>query len=537
MGRPLRIGSEPGNVAVLNAPDDPISMRIMRNIAFNAVGRLWLISTNLLLTPLILSYLGQDRFAVWALFWSLTQYFLLLDMGLGSSLVKYFSEYQSRGDAVSINRILASALLFYLALGAVVVILLWPVVAWIASLFSIPEGLRSEAARTFQVGLVVLFLMNLVSLFDGLLKGFQRMDLVNLTLIVVSIPNLFGSYLVLRLGWGLLGLVTVASIVYLFQLLLLAVQAKIAYPALAWRRQDLRFESLKALFGYGIRFQISQVSQLVSYQADKILLGLFVPLRYVTYYDLGSKVCYLLHDLPHIMLGAVFPAASELAGKEDQGRLWVMFERGTKYLLLFTVPILVGTWLTAHLILQVWLGHVLPDIHLAIMLLSMGYWTVVSMGMVTTIGAGIGWVAPLMRVSLIQGGLNLLLSLALIVPFGYVGVLIGTTVALILSNGYLLVLFCQEFRRSFGDQLRQAGGIFLLNVPPAIVSLLFLGWAAGWVGEGQRGPALLALVSFIILYATSYLITIRLACALDPHDWELLGDYLPMVRVLVRKSG
>src|SRR3989449_5695589 len=330
---------------------EPISRRIMRNTAFNAVGRVWLIGVNLPLTPLILSYLGQDRFAVWALFWSLIQYCLLLDMGVGSSLVKYFSEFEAKGDVQSINKVLTSTITVYIVVGVALVLLLWPLVAWLSSFFSIPQDLRQEATVTFQLGLVAFFLINLVSLFDGLLKGFQRMDLVNMTLIVVSIPNLFGSYLVLRLGWGLLGLVTVASIVYLFQLLLLAVQAKIAYPALAWRRQDLRFESLKALFGYGIRFQISQVSQLVSYQADKILLGLFVPLRYVTYYDLGSKVCYLLHDLPHIMLGAVFPAASELAGKEDQGRLWVMFERGTKYLLLFTVPILVGTWLTAHLIL------------------------------------------------------------------------------------------------------------------------------------------------------------------------------------------
>ncbi len=521
---------------MLNEPGATISKRIMRNTAFNAMGRLWLIATNLFLTPLILSYLGQDRFAVWALFWSLTQYFLLLDMGVGSSLVKHFAEYQSKDDTAAINRVLASALFFYLALGAVVVILLWPVVGWIASLFSIPESLRSEAVQTFQAGLVVLFFMNLVSIFDGLLKGLQRMELVNVVLVAVSIPNLLGSYLVLRLGWGLRGLVMVVGIVYLLQLIFLAIQAKRSFPLLTLRSHSLKPDTIKVLFRYGVRLQISVIASLISYQADKILLGLFVPLRYVTYYDLGAKVSYLLHDLPHIMLGAVFPAASALAGKDDYSRLWVMFERGTKYLLLFTVPSLVGTWLTAHLILQVWLGHVLSDIHLAIMLLSTGYWSAVSMGMVTTVGAGIGWVGPLMRVSLIQGGLNLLLSIALIFPFGYVGVLIGTTVALILSNGYLLVLFCREFKRSWSVQLRQAGVIFLLNVPPAVGSLLFLGWAAGWVGEGERGPALLALFSCIILYATAYLITIRLSGILDHRDWELLGDYLPVMRGLIRKS-
>src|SRR2546427_50592 len=509
----------------------------MRNTAFNAVGRIWLIGTNLLLAPLLLSYLGQDRFGVWVLYWSLLQYCLLLDMGVGFSLTKYFSEFGAKGDVQSINKVLASTITVYIVVGVALVLLLWPLVAWVSSFFSIPQDLRQEAIVTFQVGLVAFFLMNLVSIFDGLLKGFQRMDLVNLTLIAVSFPNVLGSYLVLRLGWGLFGLVVVVVIVYTLQLGLFVLQARSVCPGLAWNRRDVRFETLGLLFGYGSRLQIAKLAYLVSFQTDKLLLGLFVPLRYVTFYDLGSKVSSVTRDLAHVMFGALFPAASELSGNADHTRLWTMYERGTKYLFLCSIPALIGIWLTAHLVLQAWLGHVSSDVHLAVVLLSTGYWAVVSVGMATAVGAGIGWVGPLMRTSLIQSGLNLLLSLTLIVPFGYVGVLVGTTAALILSNGYLLALFCRDFNRSLIDHVRLASQIFLLNIPPLIVSLPTSLLLSGWVKGGGRGVAFVALLGCVILYGIVYLATIRMAGLLDRGDRDLLGDYLPLIHALIRKSG
>ena len=142
-----------------------------------------------------------------------------------------------------------------------------------------------------------------------------------------------------------------------------------------------------------------------------------------------------------------------------------------------------------------------------------------------------------MRTSLIQGGLNLMLSLALIIPFGYVGVLVGTTTALILSNGYLLALFCRDFNRPLRDHMRLAGRIFLLNIPPVIVSLPAVLLLSGWVKGGGRGVAFVALLGCVMLYGIVYLATIRMAGLLDRGDRDLLGDYLPLVHALIRKSG
>jgi O-antigen/teichoic acid export membrane protein len=511
-----------------------IGDRLLRNTLFNAGGRLWLIGTNLLLTPLYLSYLGQDRFATWVLFWTLTQYLIFLDMGLGPSLVKHFAEFQAKGDAQSINQAVTTVCCLYLLMGASLLVVLWPVMGWIAARFSLPPDLLQEAVQTFRGGLIVLVVLYFVNLFDALLKGHQRMDLTNLALVVVSVPNVLGSYWVLRQGWGLAGLVVAVCGVYLLQLLLLVLFARRVFPQLRLGRRYVRVSMVRDLFGYGARLQTSRVAELICFHADKVLLGLFVPIRYVTFYDLGAKVSYFLHDLPYIFFNAVFPAASELASRDDHQRLWLLYERGTKYLLLLSLPILFGTWLTAHLILQAWLGHVSADVRRAILFLSTGYWTSISVGMVATVGAGIGWVSTQMRAGLLQSVLNLGCSTGLILAMGYQGALIGTLTALLCSNAYLLLRFCRDFDRSVAGHLKLMLRVSLVNAPPALLSLGYLLWVAGWLPEGDRGAALLAFAGCVGLYVPAYLAAIRWSGILDRVDCELLGDYVPMLHSLLR---
>lgn len=509
-----------------------IVKRLFRNTFSNVAGRIWLIASNLILTPLILSFLGQDRFAVWVLFGALTQYLLLLDWGLGTSLVKYVAQFQAKGDAQSINQAVTTILGLYLVGGGLLLAGLWPVIGWLTTYLALPASVVPEAVHTFRLGLVVIVVVSLVTLFDALLKGLQRMDLTNMIVVVMSVPNFLTTYVVLRLGGGLPALVVVNGLIYLLQLMLLVFFSARVFVPLRVGPSLFEFDMVKLLSGYGARYQVSRIAEAVSYHADKILLGLLLPIRYVAFYDLGAKVALILHDLPVSLFGAVFPAASELAEQKDRERLWLLCERGTKYLFIFSVPTLLGVWLNAHLILQVWLGYVETEVRQAVIVLATGYWVSISMGIVTTIGIGMGWMSPLMRAGILQCGLNLLLSLILILWLGYVGALIGTMLALMLSNGYVLVRFCRDFHRPLLRYVTMLWQIALLNMPAALLAWLYLLWADHWAANGGRGLALLAFLGCVILYVGVYLASIRWSGALDDRDWDLLGGQFPCLRYL-----
>lgn len=514
-----------------------IGRRLLHNTLFNFLGRLWITGANLLLTPMLLSYLGQDRFAIWAIFWALTQYFALLDLGLGPSLIKHFAQFQAKGDIRSINQAVTTVFYSYLAAGGVLVVLLWPGATWLATGLSLPEGLRPEAQVTFHAGLVILVLMYLLSPFDALLKGLQRMDLTNLTMMVLAIVNVAGTYLVLSHGWGLPGLMAMTAGIYFLQGVIFIFLCKKIVPALSVGPSWFFFEIFQRMLGYGSRLQVSRIAEMISYQADKVLLGFLTPIRYVTFYDLGAKVATTVHDLPVVLLTAVLPAVSQLAEQKDDRRLWLLYERGTKYLLLLSVPILAGIWLTAHLVLKAWLGHASDEVYQAVLFLVTGYCISINTGMITTVGIGIGWLTPIVRAGLLQCALNLVLSIILILSLGYLGALIATLAALALSNLYLLIRFYRDFHRSLQGYFASVAQVFLLNVAPVLLSVCYLTWVSQWTTRGGRGTAFMALLGCMGLYIAVYLASIRWYGVFDSQDRDLLSDHLPMMRWLTVRTS
>src|ERR671923_1771583 len=74
------------------------SKKLVTNTFFNLLGRSWSFLVSLLLTPFILSHLNVGDFGAWVLFTIFTYSFNLLDLGLGSSFVKYISAYHTYDD-------------------------------------------------------------------------------------------------------------------------------------------------------------------------------------------------------------------------------------------------------------------------------------------------------------------------------------------------------------------------------------------------------------------------------------------------------
>jgi O-antigen/teichoic acid export membrane protein len=103
------------------APRSRRSGRILRNTLSNSVGRLVTMATSFLLTPFILHSVGETSFGIWVLANVLVSYGALLDLGMGSAIVKYVADARARGDAEEAHELLATATRAYAGLALVAV--------------------------------------------------------------------------------------------------------------------------------------------------------------------------------------------------------------------------------------------------------------------------------------------------------------------------------------------------------------------------------------------------------------------------------
>src|ERR1700704_627814 len=99
------------------------SKKLITNTFFNLLGRSWSFLVTLLLTPYLLSHLSVGDFGIWVILSVFINSFNFLDLGLGSSFVKFISAYYTHKDYRRINEVLISGLLFYGLFGTAVVVL------------------------------------------------------------------------------------------------------------------------------------------------------------------------------------------------------------------------------------------------------------------------------------------------------------------------------------------------------------------------------------------------------------------------------
>ena len=75
---------------------------------------------GLLYTPYMLRMMGQSEYGLYSLVASIISYLTILDFGLGNAIVRYTAKYIAEGKKQEQYQLFGMFLLFYLAIGVVV---------------------------------------------------------------------------------------------------------------------------------------------------------------------------------------------------------------------------------------------------------------------------------------------------------------------------------------------------------------------------------------------------------------------------------
>src|SRR5215210_496015 len=108
----------------------PNRPRLLTNAIANYAGQITTLAVGILLTPFILSRMGEAMFGVWVLVVAIEGLGELFDFGVTGSVVKYVAEHRARDEIDEINKVVNSSFFLHFFIGAVtfVVTLL---IAWL----------------------------------------------------------------------------------------------------------------------------------------------------------------------------------------------------------------------------------------------------------------------------------------------------------------------------------------------------------------------------------------------------------------------
>lgn len=517
---------------------------LARNTAFNAAGRLWEALLALLITPYVVYNVGLPAYGVWALLAAYTGYVALFDFGISSAYTKYIAEHAARRDYDAASAVVSTGFFFYLVLGVALVAVGWPLAGLVANLLSRYGVLRDEivgdALFLFRWGLALWAAASCVSAFTSVQTGLQRMDVTNVISFGLSLVKVAGIVLFLETGHGVRGLLfanaaafgvfAVASVACAFWLM---PQLRVSLTRVTW-------PTWRILFRFGWRAQVSRLSNLITFETDKVVVGFISGgTDLVALYELGVSLANKMRQVPMLLLTALLPAAADLDAREEHERLRWLYMVSSKYVAAMTVPLVLFTVGSAGPIMRLWMGQGFDTAAWVLRVIAFGYLANILPGAGVSIVLGKGRPDIQMHAGLIAMVSNIALTVALYFRVGFWGIPIATALSMFISWAW--------FGRAVGAILGvRPMELFKTAVLwPAVASLpgfvlcLVMDWFSGGY-PGRLTSGVFVILGAVVFFQL-YLLTIRATPFLDAFDADFLADTLklgrvPIVRNWLRKA-
>jgi O-antigen/teichoic acid export membrane protein len=417
---------------------------------------------GLVMLAVLFRVLGAGPLGVWVLLTGITNLVALIDLGLGSTIVRAVAGDVGGGvgprtsSLTRIRVVLGLGLVWgvtlgLLALGATVVA--WP---WLAAVLHIGD-LRGPA----EVALVVLLLGILV---DGVampwrcvLEGRQRYVVLSVINGSTAVLAAGLSVVVVLAGQGLVGLAVVVAGTSVVRAVAVVAVARRRARALSPSLLGLDRDGLRETAGYGLRVQATSATAMVNLEADRFVLGGFFGPSVVAGFELGARWANLFRLIPVYALVAMFPMA--VAQSVEHGPDWLdRFQLvATKYLSAAAGLGAAGLVVCADPLIRTWLGQPNAWATKAIMILVPAYAVNLAVGATSILARVEGRPGRETTYAVLATVLNLALTYPLLRLLGPVGVPLATAVGVVVATGYFLVSYQRATRRRLAPVLAEIG--------------------------------------------------------------------------------
>jgi polysaccharide transporter, PST family len=201
---------------------------------------------------------------------------------------------------------------------------------------------------------------------------------------------------------------------------------------------------------------VVELSNLVIYSLDRVILGLFKSAATVGLYEGPLRTHNLFYALNNALAVPTLPVASRYSSEGDSARLRQLVLRGSRYTLALFVPLAVTAIVLSGPLLEVWLGPRFREGDVALSIL-VSYWLLYGMlavapGLLVGVGRARGIARYLSAVAVA----NLALSLALTPWLGLEGPALGTAIPYFVAFPFILRLTLSTAPFRLSELVREA---------------------------------------------------------------------------------
>ena len=422
---------------------------IYKNTLWNFLIPLLPLLIGFILMPFIINKIGATVFGFWVLCLSLVGYSGILDMGLSQTIIKKVSELYAVQKFEELKKTCSQIFSLYFLLAIIVTLIFFLISKFtLTSWFQIPSYLENDAQIAFYVIGINAGVIFISKFWEGIVIGIQNFAFRTKIMYFGTFIQFFLTLFLLSYGYGIIALAFINLTIEIFKLLAYYFFVKKNLKVLKISISFHNLNELIPLLSLSIQFFILQACFLVIWQSDRIVIGIFLPLAFITVYEVALKINEAIRSIVASLQLIIFPLASELdsLGKKDHIKQIILI--GSKYVFILFFLLAIPAIILSKEFISIWVGT--PYLYAANILLVLLLGTMFNAFNYITgqVYQGMGRLKILLIVRTISAVLNIILSIILIQSLGIIGVALGTTLQFALTDIPLLMYLLKNLQIS-----------------------------------------------------------------------------------------
>lgn len=466
------------------------------------------------LAPLVLRMAGQETLGAYAFLMQVVGYLAMLDLGISVSLNVFMAKAFGHDDGGDrLRAILSTARTYLCVSNGVIALMLIALSATVENFFTFSPRIDLPVRQSLVLLAVWQMAKAPWSVYGVGLNATQNLAAVNFIGIIGNVARLIFSLGLVVSGLGLVGMMLGNVIAEALSCFLAAVRFRRLYPAYrpVWGIPD------KALFRemlvFGLQSSLINAAWRLVYLSDNIVVGYLYGAAAVSVYYSTQMPTTIAFNIVNRVHDSASPALNELQARREDDKVRNAFLRLHRLNFLLALPLAAGVCLLNGSLITLWVGKGQYGGDLMTMALA-AFIVLTTVNHLTFIYfIASGRILYFGLVGLLEGMINLGLSIWLGKVIGLAGVMLASVIANIPATASVLYMSMRGLKIGVPEYLRSC---IIRVLPPTVI-----GYAAGhltgklfsdngWMRFIAQGGVLLA------VYAAS---TYLLALTNEERTW------------------
>ncbi len=484
----------------------------INQIKYGSIISYALIAINIVLgliyTPWILEVIGDSEYGLYTLASSFIALFLL-DFGMGAAVTRFISNFRAENNQKAINAFASLAIKFYIAVCAIIGIIMTIVYFNIDTIYS---NLTSSELESFKIVFILtasfVVICFPVNVFNGILNAHEQYVYSKISDVFNKLGTVVVTIIALICGGGLYSLVAIHGIFSLITMVvkLIFVLKKTPVKLFTKEKSDI---SVKEIVSFSLWSTIQTLSSQMIFNLIPSVLAMVANTFAITLYGFAKVIEGYTFNITQAINGLFLPKISRtvVGEKNAEKTLPLMIKVGRINQSIISL-LIIGIAVLGKDFVSLWVGNEYKDLYYCILLLIFPYFFSASQQIANTSIIVLNKVKYQAIINLCVGILNLVFCYFIAPQYGVIGVCVITCIFLLLRTAVLNVVFSVVLKIKIGlffkeCHIKMLPGLLLSLVLSYAVNYLisatpFNGWLVFIIKAGLIG---------LIYFTTLWIIT------------------------------